>query len=162
MLSLAHMEINVLIDKEFKSQVKSTWLKSIIRQIQTAENVDVNSEMGLVITGDEKIQEFNLKYLEENRPTDVLSFPMNEQVSTAPIFINVPDGKLHLGDIMISYPTTVKQAEEHNHPVNREITILLIHGILHLRGYDHDIPKRKQVMQNRESAILKTIEEQGL
>ena len=67
MLSLAHMEINVLVDKEFKSQVKSAWLKNIIRQIQNAENVNVNSEMGLVITGDEKIQELNLKYLEEDQ-----------------------------------------------------------------------------------------------
>ena len=75
---------------------------------------------------------------------------------------NVPDGKTHLGDIMISYPTAVKQAAEHNHPVSREITILLIHGILHLLGYDHDIPRRKRLMKNRESAILKIIEEQGL
>ena len=105
MLSLAHMEINVLIDKELKSQVKSIWLKKIVRQVLNAENVSVKSEMGLVITGDEKIQELNLKYLEEDRPTDVLSFPMNEHVSTAPVFINVPDGKTHLGDIMISYPT---------------------------------------------------------
>ena len=162
MLLLAHMEINILIDKEFKSQVKSTWLKSIIRQIQNAEKVSVKSEVGLVITGNEKIQELNLKYLEEARPTDVLSFPMNEHFSAAPAFINVPDGKTHLGDIMISYPTAARQAAEHNHPVSREITILLIHGMLHLLGYDHDIPKRKQVMQNRESAILKSIEEQRL
>ena len=162
MILWAHMEINVLIDKEFKSKVKATWLKSIIRQIQNAENINVNSEMGLVITGDEKIQEFNLKYLDEDRPTDVLSFPMNDQVSTAPVFINVPDGKLHLGDIMISYPTAARQAAEHHHPVSREITILLIHGILHLLGYDHDVPEREQKMRNKEAAILKIIEEQEL
>ena len=161
MLSLAHMEINVLVDKEYKSQVKSSWLKSIVRQIQNAENVAVNSEMGLVITGDEKIQELNLKYLTEDRPTDVLSFPMNEHVGGKPFFIEVPDGKTHLGDIMISYPTAVKQAAAHKHPVSREITILLIHGMLHLLGYDHDIPQRKRLMNNRESAILKTIEERG-
>ena len=160
MLSLAHMEINVLVDKEYKSQVKSAWLKNIIRQIQNAEKINVHSEIGLVITSDEKIQELNLKYLKEDQPTDVLSFPMNEHVGGKPLFIEVPDGKTHLGDIMISYPTTVKQAAEHNHPVSREITILLIHGILHLLGYDHDIPRRKRLMKNRESAILKTIEEQ--
>ena len=76
--------------------------------------------------------------------------------------MKVPDGKLHLGDIVISYPQAIKQADEHSHPVNREIEILLIHGILHLLGYDHDIPKRKSVMRNREAAILKIIEEQGL
>jgi len=159
MLSFAQMEINILIDQEFKKQVKSTWLKNIVRQILKAENVGVKSEVGLVITGNEKIHELNLKYLEEDRPTDVLSFPMNEQFETAPVFVNVPDGKLHLGDIIISYPTAVKQAEEHNHPVSREIVILLIHGILHLLGYDHDIPERELTMHNRESAILKIIEE---
>ena len=159
---IARMEINILIDKEFKKQVKSTWLKNLARQIQTAENVSAKSEMELVITGDEEIHKLNLKYLDEDRPTDVLSFPMNEQLEAAPVFVKVPDGKLHLGEIIISYPTAVIQAEEHRHSVNREIVILLIHGILHLLGYDHDIPEREQVMHNRESAILKTIEEQGL
>jgi probable rRNA maturation factor len=156
------MEINVLIDAEFKKQVKSGWLKNIARQVQAAENVSAKSEMGLVITGDEKIHELNLKYLEEDRPTDVLSFPMNEHLTDSPAFVSVPDGKVHLGDIMISYPTAARQAEEHRHLVEREITILLIHGILHLLGYDHDIPERETVMRKREAAILKMIEEQGL
>jgi probable rRNA maturation factor len=118
--------------------------------------------MGLKITGDEEIHKLNLQYLDEDRPTDVLSFPMNEQLDAAPVFVKVPDGKLHLGDIVISYPTALKQAEEHNHPVNREIAILLIHGILHLLGYDHDIPAREQKMHSREAAILTIIEGQGL
>ena len=162
MVSLSHMEINALIDIEYKKQVKSVWLKKIARQIQVAEKVSVKSEMGLVITGDEKIHELNLKYLEEDRPTDVLSFPLNEQLDTAPDFVSVPDGKVHLGDIIISYPTAARQAEEHHHSVEREIAILLIHGILHLLGYDHDVPERKTVMKNREAAILKIIEGQGL
>ena len=156
------MEINILVDKEFKRQVKSTWLKNVIHQVLNAENIGVRSELGLVITGDEKIRELNLKYLGEDRPTDVLSFPMNEQLKTSPVFINVPDGKLHLGEVIISCPQAVKQAEEHSHPVEREIIILLIHGILHLLGYDHDIPEREQTMRSRESAILKIIEEQCL
>ena len=156
------MEINILIDKEYKNKVKSTWLKNVARQVQKAENVSEKSEMGLKITGDEEIHKLNLKYLDEDRPTDVLSFPMNEQLEDAPVFVKVPDGKLHLGDIVISYPTALKQAEEHNHPVNREIAILLIHGILHLLGYDHDIPARERKMRRREAAILKIIEEQGL
>ena len=81
-----------------------------------------------------------MKYLDEDRPTDVLSFPMNEQLATAPAFVKVPDGKLHLGDIVISYPQATKAADEHRHPVKREVEILLIHGILHLLGYDHDAP----------------------
>jgi probable rRNA maturation factor len=162
MVSLSHMEINVLIETEYKKQVNSAWLKRIARQVQAAEKVSAKSEMGMVITGDEKIHELNLKYLEEDRPTDVLSFPLNEHLDAAPSFVNVPDGKLHLGDIMISYPTAAIQAAEHHHSVEREITILLIHGILHLLGYDHDIPERETKMRVRETAILKIIEEQGL
>jgi probable rRNA maturation factor len=156
------MEINIQIGKEYKNEIKAAWLKNIVRLAQKAENVSDKSEMGLVITGDEEIHKLNLKYLDEDRPTDVLSFPMNEQLETAPVFVKVPDGKLHLGDIVISYPQAIKQADEHGHAVSREIEILLIHGILHLLGYDHDIPKRKSVMRNRETAILKIIEEQGL
>jgi probable rRNA maturation factor len=156
------MEINIVIDKEYKPKIKSAWLKNIARQVQKAENVSEKSEMGLKITGDGEIHRLNLQYLDEDRPTDVLSFPMNEQVDAAPAFVKVPDGKLHLGDIVISYPTALKQAGEHHHPVNREITILLIHGILHLLGYDHDIPSRKQKMNRREAAILAIVEEQGL
>jgi probable rRNA maturation factor len=162
MLSLAQMEINILIDEEFKDQLKSAWLKNIMRQILQAEKIVAKSEVSLVLTGDEKIHALNKQYLEEDRTTDVLSFPMNEQSKTRTIFVNIPDGKRHLGEVIISYPQAVKQAEEHGHSVKREVVILLIHGILHLFGYDHDIPERKKVMNRRESAILQIIEEQGL
>ena len=74
------MEINIQIDKEYKSGIKAARLKNIIRQVQKAEKVSEKSEIGLVITGDEEIHKLNLKYLDEDRPTDVLSFPMNEQL----------------------------------------------------------------------------------
>ena len=160
MLSLALMEINILIDKKFKKYIKSSWLKNIVLQMLNAENVGAKSEIGLVIADNKKIQELNLKYLEEDRPTDVLSFPMNEQLSNSPDFVNVPDGKLHLGEVIISYPQAVRQAAEHNHSTEKEIAILVIHGILHLLGYDHDIPEREQAMRQRELAILTEIEEQ--
>ena len=154
------MEINILIDKEFKLKVKSAWLRKIVRPILNAENIGVKSEVGLVITGDEKIQELNKKYLDEDRPTDVMAFQTDEDKQIG--FVNAPDDKSHLGEVIISYPQAVRQAEEHNHPVEREMVILMIHGILHLLGYDHDIPERTQKMRNRESDVLKMIEEQGL
>jgi probable rRNA maturation factor len=162
MLSLAQMEINILIDKEFKSRFKSVWLKNIMRQVLQVEKVVAKSEVSLVLTGDEKILALNKQYLQEDRPTDVLSFPMNEQSKSRTVFVNIPDGKRHLGEVIISYPQAVKQAKEHGHSVKREVVILLIHGILHLLGYDHDIPERKKAMNRKESAIIKIIEEQGL
>jgi probable rRNA maturation factor len=67
---------------------------------------------------------------------------------------------LHLGEVIISYPQAVIQAEEHCHSAEKEIVILLIHGVLHLLGYDHDIPERERAMKQRELTILKEIEEQ--
>ena len=155
------MEINISIDKEFKKYVKSIWLRKIAKIVIAAENIGTNKlEMSLVITGDEQIHELNLKYLKEDRPTDVLSFPMHEYPKR--IYTIGVDDVIHLGDVVISYPTAARQAEEHHHSVNREIAILLIHGILHLLGHDHDIPARKQAMNEREAVILKIIEEQGL
>lgn len=152
------MEINISIDKEFKKYIKSIWLRKIAKIVIEAENIGtIKLEMSLVITGDEQIHELNLKYLAEDRPTDVLSFPTDEY--PARLFTPGVDDMIHLGDVIISYPTAARQAVEHNHSVEQEITILLIHGILHLLGYDHDIPKRKRAMKNREALILKTIEE---
>ena len=158
MILLAHMEINISIDKEFKIYIKSIWLRKIAKIVIATENIGTTRlEMSLVITGDEQIHQLNLKYLKEDRPTDVLSFPMNEYPKK--LFTPGVDDVIHLGDVIISYSTAVRQAEEHNHSVNREIIILLIHGILHLLGYDHDIPARKKVMNAREAVILKTIKE---
>lgn len=162
MLSLAQMEINVLIDEAYKKQLKPAWLKGAIRQILEEEQVSANSEVGLVIIGDEKIHELNKQYLEEDRPTDVLSFPMSEQIRNQPVFVSAPDGKMHLGEVIISYPQASQQAEEHSHPVKREVLLLLIHRVLHLLGYDHDIPERESLMCSREAAILRIIEEHGL
>ncbi|MBN1643445.1 MAG: rRNA maturation RNase YbeY [Dehalococcoidales bacterium] len=161
-LSLAKMGTNILIDREYREKVKAVRLKKVVRRILEAEKVSLNSEVELVITGDEKVHALNKQYLDEDRTTDVLSFPMCEQAKNQTVFVSMPDGKIHLGEIIISYPQTVKQAEEHNHPVEREMLILIIHGVLHLLGYDHDTPGRKKVMWGRASKILKTIVESGL
>ena len=70
----------------------------------------------------------------------------------------LPDGILHLGEVIISYPQAVTQAEEHQHSVKREIAVLIIHGILHLLGYEHDKPELRQQMIAREKEILSYIE----
>ena len=73
-----------------------------------------------------------------------------------------PDGVLHLGEVIISYPQAVIQAEEHQHSKKREVAILVIHGILHLLGYEHDKPELESIMSSREQAILSIIENDGL
>ena len=168
MLSLAHMEINISIDKEFKKYIKSSWLRKIAKIVIAGESIGTDKlEMSLAITNDEQLHELNLKYLEEDRPTDVLSFPMNERPERSKrvgvddlihlyesLYPVGADDVIHLGDVIISYPTAARQAVEHNHAVEQEITILLIHGILHLLGYDHAEPDERRLMQHFEKRAL--------
>ncbi|HEY91190.1 MAG TPA: rRNA maturation RNase YbeY [Dehalococcoidia bacterium] len=157
------MEINVLIDEGMEGYLSEGWLQGIAGAVLLAENADPAAEMGLVITGQEKIQELNLVHLGEDKPTDVLSFPMlpdsgNEEESGA--FMVPPDGIVHLGEVIISYPQAVIQAEEHGHSVEKEVAVLLIHGVLHLLGYDHAEPDEQRDMQAREADILAHLAEQ--
>jgi len=170
-LSLAQMvhhdgsprvEIGVLVDKEFKHALTAVWLRKVAGQVLLAEHVNPLIEIGLVVTGQEKIRELNRLYLEEDAPTDVLSFPMTESDSDESGFITPPDSTLRLGEVIISYPQAKKQAKEHGHIVKKEIAVLIVHGVLHLLGYDHDTPGRKRVMHKREAAVIKIIGEKLL
>ena len=153
------MEINVLIDEGFEGCPETSWLQSVAEQVLVAQNASPRVELGLVITSQERVQQLNLSYLGRDEPTDVLAFSAIEEIGTDfPPFVTPPDGVLHLGEVIISYPQAVMQAEEHRHSIKREIAILIIHGILHLLGYEHDKPELKRLMSAREEEILSYIE----
>ena len=72
------MGISVIIDREFKGRITPAWLRKTARAVLNAENAGRKAEMGLVITGQERVRALNKQYLDKDRPTDVLSFPMAE------------------------------------------------------------------------------------
>ena len=156
------MEINVLIDEDFAAHLEAGWLEDVARQVLTAEPASPDAELSLVITGQERIRQLNRDYLNKDHPTDVLAFsmlaglPAEGEVSVPP-FVAPPDGVVHLGEVIISYPQAVIQAEEHQHPVAKEVALLVIHGILHLLGYDDEKPEAKRRMRAREREILSAI-----
>lgn len=96
--------------------------------------------VSLLMTGDEDIHQLNREFRQVDKPTDVLSFPSDE-----PGF---------LGDIAISVPCAVRQAEEYGHSVDREIAFLTVHAMLHLFGYDHIEPQDEEIMRSRQRDIL--------
>jgi probable rRNA maturation factor len=161
------MEINTLIDEGLAGCLDPAWLQTIAEQALAALDVAPQTELGIVIVGQEKIQQLNSEYLGTDEPTDVLAFSMlpdltpgKEAPTDIPPFVAPPDGVLHLGEVIISYPQAAVQAAEHQHSVQREVAILLIHGILHLLGYDHDTPDLEQQMRTREAEVLSHIEEE--
>ena len=159
------MEINVLVDEGLEGCIDVGWLKKVAEQVLVAQEVSANVELGLFIASGERVRQLNRSYRDKNEPTDVLAFSMlpgqSAQGMTGadfPPFVIPPDGVLHLGEVIISYPQAVTQAEEQQHSVKREIAILLIHGILHLLGFEHNKPALKRKMTAREAEILSYIE----
>jgi probable rRNA maturation factor len=154
------MEIDVLIDDGVIVPFGAEWLRGIAGRVLTGENAGSNAELSLVITGQDRIQQLNRDYRDKDEPTDVLAFAATgEGGAELPPFVSPPDGVRHLGEVVISYPQAVMQAAEHQHPVEREIAILVIHGVLHLLGYEHDVPERESRMRAREAEILSSIGE---
>jgi len=155
------MEINVIIDGKFAGCPDTGWFQNIVAKVLDVQNVGPNTELGLLVTGQKKVRELNRTYRGEDRPTDVLAFYMTtagEQPESEPAqFVSPPDGMRHLGEVVISYPQAVIQARERRHSINKELTILIIHGVLHLLGYDHEKPEQKQEMATREQTILNKI-----
>ena len=90
-----------------------------------------HTELSVLFTNDAKIRELNYNYRDKDRPTDVLSFPQDEDAVDE-------DGRRILGDVAISVETAVQQAQDHELTLEQELMLLTIHGVLHLLGHDHE------------------------
>jgi len=152
------MKLGIQIDKEFRKHLKERWLQKVVEQSLTVQDFDSEVELSLLVTDDETVRKLNQKYRGVDEPADVLSFALTERKLGSSPFITPPDGLLHLGEVVISYPQAVRQAEENNHKVEEEIALLVIHGILHLLGYEHDEPARGQEMRALEERVLSEVE----
>jgi len=150
---ITFMEVNILFDTGFEQTVRKSWLRKIAQAVLTAEN-RLDAELGIVITGQDKIRELNKRYREQDRPTDVLSFAMTD-ASDEMVFPALEGEVRHLGEVVISVEQAALQAKRHRHSVAREIATLLVHGVLHLLGYDHGTPDEEKNMQDRARAVLK-------
>ena len=127
-----------------------------------AEGIDENCHISIMLTDDEGIHAINLEQREIDRPTDVLSFPMNELVpgafSSEECDYDHEKGRIVLGDMVLSLERCSAQAEEYGHSFAREVSYLCVHSVLHLLGYDHlDEAEQKAQMRSREDAIMKII-----
>jgi len=147
MTTAAH-RILITIDEAFARDVAADPLEQIALRVLESEDVGV-AEMGVVVTNDETVRRLNREYAGDDHATDVLSFSLREGEE----FTN-PDGVDRLGEVIISHPTAVRQAGDAGHSVEDEVAHLLVHGILHLLGYDHLEPEDEVVMRAREDHLL--------
>jgi len=110
-------------------------------------------EVAIVITDDESLQELNRRFRGIDAPTDVLAFPDD----TRGPFVSAPGLPRYLGDIAISYPRAAEQAAEAGHSVQAELQLLVVHGVLHLLGYDDQEASERARMWAAQEAILRTL-----
>jgi probable rRNA maturation factor len=115
-------------------------------------------EVTLVITDERGIQELNRDFIGIDAPTDVLAFSAREG---DPRFVTAPGSGDYWGDVIVSYPQAVAQAKELGHPLELEINLLVVHGLLHLLGYDHDDEADKALMWARQDKILRSLQVRG-
>jgi len=140
--------ILVSIDAPFLSKLSEVWVEKASRAVVGAE-VHSPTELHVLVTDDETVRELNRQYAGADHVTDVLSFSLREGEE----FI-APDDVLRLGEVIISYPTAERQAQEAGVTIGDEIAHLLTHGILHLLGYDHGEPGEARRMRAREAELL--------
>lgn len=128
-------------------------LHDLAVRVMSGEGVPGGTGLALVITSDPDIREMNRRFLGIDEPTDVLSFP-----DEAGDFVQGIADEAYLGDIAISVETATRQAQALGHPLSDELAHLLVHGILHLCGYDHEQGGEPEArMRAREEHYLGTI-----
>lgn len=141
-------DVLVSIEPKFGKLVTADWPAAIVKLTLEMERSPV-CQVGVVITGDAEMLALNREYAGEDHATDVLSFSLREGEE----FVS-PDELSRLGEVVVSYETAQRQAAEGGHEVDEEIAHLLVHGVLHLLGYDHAEAEDESRMRNRERRVL--------
>ena len=127
---------------------------------QTLEKMDVKGDVRLDVSviGDRKMRALNKEFRGINKSNDVLSFSFELEGKNKTKFVNPPDPSyLNLGDVIISYPQLLARAAKENMLVDEMLNLLVVHGILHLLGYDHEIPVEAFDMEKLEDQILEEL-----
>ena len=140
--------INIQIGARYAEKVKPALLRKTARATLDQQRVKHRVELTIVITGNAQLRALNRTFREVDAPTDVLAFATTDHLQ--------PD-TLYLGDVVISYPTAKEQAKAASHPVEAEVQLLVVHGVLHLLGHDHYTEAEKNVMWKAQAATLKKI-----
>ena len=143
------MEVNLSVEN---ISVDTEFLEMLIDRAEQVLKLMglINAELSLVLCNDAFIHPLNRDYRGKDKATDVLSFAQREgdfAFEEDPL----------LGDVIISLETAMTQAQERGHSVQREATTLLIHGMLHLLGYDHIEDEEAEIMEAKEKAILQRL-----
>ena len=143
--------VHTQVDSTYARQLKRSRLREAVQAAFQSAGEMHSGELTLVITDDAQIQALNREYRGLDAPTDVLSFSATEGTLK---FAAAPPAADYLGDVIISYPRALEQAQSYAHPDEEELLLLIVHGVLHLLGFDDEDPGEKAKMWYAQSAAL--------
>lgn len=153
------MDLDINWEEETIPETEHESLKQILHRgiesaIRIAEGPE-EAEVSLTLVDDVRIHELNREFRGVDRPTDVLSFALQEETEDEPDILDYEDDLL--GDIVISVERVRAQAVEYGHSFERELVYLAVHGTLHLLGYDHEEEEDRAEMRRQEEAVMSQV-----
>jgi probable rRNA maturation factor len=169
------IDISIVLPLKDQGELSEPWLVGVMAEaLRVAFPHNTPCQVSLVVADDETLQRLNREFRGLNEVTDVLSFSGSvpghwEGDGEAPgdlylkpgeaglLFVTPPGEAPPLGEVIISYPQARRQALERGEPVDRELALLIVHGVLHLVGHDHLEPEETARMKAKEAAALQAI-----
>lgn len=146
---MAEHIVLVSVSEPFAASVSQERLAAVARRVLEAEGAPA-AELSVTVTDDETVRSLNRQYAGEDAVTDVLSFSQREGEE----FVSPPGSVPALGEVIIACPQAARQAQERGRSAADEVAWLLIHGTLHLLGYDHAEPDEERRMRAREEELV--------
>ena len=137
-----------VVDEQTDRPVEAERWGALAEAVLHAEGVEGDAELSLLFVDEAAIAALNERYLAHEGPTDVLSFPIDDEPATAggpPVL---------LGDVVICPEVAHRNAPAHAGTYEDELALLVVHGVLHVLGMDHEIPEEAEVMEAREQSLL--------
>lgn len=155
--------IFVQIDEQFSEAVAEPLLKAAVQAALRACE-QAGCSLSVLVVDDSVVQRHNRDYRNQDVPTDVLSFAAREGPtlpSDAPAEL-AAELDAELGDLLLAFPYAARQASKYGHSLAAELQLLVVHGTLHLVGYDHDTKDRQSEMWRKQAEILKELTSEDL
>ena len=167
---VSEFEIDIQIFDEFVGLIQPDWVRSVVAAVLESESEARGQHVSAVIADDEVVRELNRLHRGLDENTDVLAFSFTHEgqyygdeergdIGSGVEFALPPTvvAAASLGEIIVSYPQARRQAEDAGHPVERELAVLLVHGVLHLLGYDHEARDDETRMNTAQAQAMERI-----
>jgi len=142
-------EIDVHVQIEVSEELPVERIRRAVEWVLAEHHATLGSTVSVVITTEEEVRRLNRQFRAVDQPTDVLSFPAGPPL--------VPEEKLYLGDLVLALPYIQRQAQAEHHTASDELVLAVVHGALHLLGYDHDTAEHQATMWAIQDRALRAL-----